>query len=115
MVIFVFPNDAAQIAITVLLAFHFFAVLEVLSPYKSEFDMWLLRGGHETVFLSMSTCCTQGKCGRRESQSQAVLAGVFVAGDMLMILAIVVEVVGVCYAPGKRKLSKKRRHSKVLQ
>lgn len=38
-VVFIFPNDAAQIAITTLTAFFFFATFEVLSPYKSEPDM----------------------------------------------------------------------------
>ncbi|CAM9792296.1 unnamed protein product, partial [Ectocarpus sp. 12 AP-2014] len=52
-VVFIFPNDAAQIAITMLAAFFFLWVFEVLSPYKSESDMWLSRGGHAIVFLSM--------------------------------------------------------------
>ncbi|CAN0344433.1 unnamed protein product, partial [Scytosiphon promiscuus] len=52
-VVFIFPNDAAQIAITILTTFFFFAVFEILSPYKSESDMWLSRGGHVIVFLSM--------------------------------------------------------------
>ncbi|CAM9540886.1 unnamed protein product, partial [Scytosiphon promiscuus] len=52
-VVFIFPNDAAQVAITMLIAFIFFGVLEILSPYKSESDMWLSRGGHVLVFLSM--------------------------------------------------------------
>ncbi|CAN0341912.1 unnamed protein product, partial [Scytosiphon promiscuus] len=52
-VVFIFPNDAAQIAITILIALFFSAVFDVLSPYKSESDMWLSRGGHVIVFLSM--------------------------------------------------------------
>ncbi|CAM9812920.1 unnamed protein product, partial [Ectocarpus sp. 6 AP-2014] len=52
-VVFIFPNDAAQIAIATLMAFFFFATFEVLSPYKSEPDMWLSRGGHVIVFLSL--------------------------------------------------------------
>eukprot|EP00903_Cladosiphon_okamuranus_P018351 g16883.t1 len=38
--VFIFPNDAAQIAITMLLAFFFFMVFEMLRPYASESDMW---------------------------------------------------------------------------
>ncbi|CAN0459726.1 unnamed protein product, partial [Hapterophycus canaliculatus] len=37
-VVFIFPNDAAQIAITMLIAFFFFAMFEVLAPYKSQSD-----------------------------------------------------------------------------
>lgn len=47
------PNDAAQIAIAMLIAFFFFAVFEVLLPYRSGSDIWLSRGGHVIVFLSM--------------------------------------------------------------
>ncbi|CAN0242647.1 unnamed protein product, partial [Scytosiphon promiscuus] len=52
-VVFIFPNDATQIAITIPIALFFSAVFDVLSPYKSESDMWLSRGGHVIVFLSM--------------------------------------------------------------
>ncbi|CAN0380979.1 unnamed protein product, partial [Scytosiphon promiscuus] len=52
-VVFIFPNDAAQIAITMLIAFFFFAAFELLSPYKSESDTWISRGGHVIVYLSM--------------------------------------------------------------
>lgn len=52
-VVFVFPNDAAQIAISVLVAFLFSLLFEVLSPYKSESDKRLARGGHVIVFLGM--------------------------------------------------------------
>ncbi|CAM9718324.1 unnamed protein product [Scytosiphon promiscuus] len=103
-VVFIFPNDAAQVAITLLIAAFFFGVLEVLSPYKSESDMWLSRGGHALVFLSMfyMLLLKVDVSGERDD-SQAVFAGVFVAGHVLMVLAIVVEVVGVCYAPQKKE------------
>eukprot|EP00903_Cladosiphon_okamuranus_P012632 g11818.t1 len=101
-VVFIFPNDAAQVAITMLITFFFFGVFEVLSPYKSESDMWLSRGGHALVFLSMFylLLLKVDVSGERD-ESQAAFAGLFVAGHVLMVLAIVVEVVGVCYASGK--------------
>lgn len=44
------PNDAAQSAITMLVALFFFAVFEVLGPYTVRVpDMWLSRGGHVIV------------------------------------------------------------------
>eukprot|EP00903_Cladosiphon_okamuranus_P018352 g16884.t1 len=52
-VVFISPSDAAQIAITMLLAFFFLAIFEMLRPYASESDMWICRGGHVIVFLSM--------------------------------------------------------------
>ena len=98
-VVFIFPNDAAQLAITVLIAAFFFGVFEVLSPYKSESDMWLSRGGHVLVFLSMFylLLLKVDVSGERD-QSQGAFAGVFVVCHVLMILAVVVEVIGVCYS-----------------
>ncbi|CAN0186921.1 unnamed protein product, partial [Scytosiphon promiscuus] len=104
-VVFIFPNTAAQIATTMLIAFFFFAVFEVLSPYKSESDMWLSRGGHVIVFLSMfDLLLLKVDVSGERDQSQAAFAGVLVAGHVLMVLAIVVEVVGVCYASRKKKV-----------
>ncbi|CAN0486529.1 unnamed protein product [Ectocarpus sp. 12 AP-2014] len=105
-VVFIFPDDAAQIAITMLIAFVFFAIFEVLSPYKSESDMWLSRGGHVIVFLSMFDLLLRkvDVSGERD-QSQALFAGVLVAGHVLMVLAIVVEVFGICYASGRKRVA----------
>lgn len=98
-VVFIFPNDAAQIAITMLITFVFLLVFEALSPYKSESDMWLSRGGHVIVFLSMfDVLLLKVDVSGERDQSQAVFEGLLVAGHVLMMLVIVVEVVGICYA-----------------
>ncbi|CAB1096488.1 unnamed protein product [Ectocarpus sp. CCAP 1310/34] len=103
-VAFIFPNDAAQIAITMLVAFFFSLVFEVMSPYTSESDTWLSRGGHVIVFLSMfDALLLKVDVSSESEQSQDVFAGVFVAGHVLLILAIVVEVVGICLASGKKR------------
>ncbi|CAM9273146.1 unnamed protein product [Ectocarpus sp. 4 AP-2014] len=103
-VVFIFPNTAAQIAITLLIAFFFFAVFEILSPYSSESDMWLSRGGHVIVFLSMfDSLLLRVDVSEERDQSQIAFAGVLVAGHVLMILAIVVEVVGICFVTRKKK------------
>ncbi|CAN0412863.1 unnamed protein product, partial [Hapterophycus canaliculatus] len=92
-VVFIFPNDAAQVAITMLIAFFFFAVFEVLPPYESESDVWLSRGGHIMVFLSMfDMLLLKVDVSHESDRSQAIFAGVLVAGHMLIVLAIVVEV-----------------------
>eukprot|EP00752_Nemacystus_decipiens_P008185 g7321.t1 len=102
-VVFIFPGDAAQVAITMLIAFLFFGILEVLSPYESESDMWLSRAGHALVFLSMFylLLLKVDVSGERD-ESQAAFAGVFVAGHVLMVIVILVEVLvevtGICYA-----------------
>ena len=98
-VVFIFPNSAAQIATTMLIAFSFFVVFEILAPYKSDFDIWLSRGGHILVFLSMYDLLLRRVDVSGESdESQASFAGVLVAGHVLMILAVVVEIAAIIYA-----------------
>ncbi|CAM9479810.1 unnamed protein product [Ectocarpus fasciculatus] len=104
-VVFIFPNDAAQIAITILIAVFFFAVFDILSPYASEFDMWLSRGGQVVVFLSMfDLLLLKVDVSHERSQSQQAYAGVLVAGHVLMFLAIFFEVVGICYASRRNRV-----------
>ncbi|CAN0437324.1 unnamed protein product [Ectocarpus sp. 12 AP-2014] len=111
-VVFIFPNDSAQIAITMLVALFFLVVFEILSPYKSETDVWLSRGGHVIVFLSMfDLLLLRIDVSGERDESQAAFAGVLVAGHVLMILAIVVEVVGFCYASGKQEAAIEVSHS----
>lgn len=52
-VVFIFPNDAAEMAKTILIAFCLLAVFKVLAPYTSECDMGRSRGGHVIVFLGV--------------------------------------------------------------
>ncbi|CAN0089674.1 unnamed protein product [Ectocarpus fasciculatus] len=114
-VVFIFPNSAAQIAITMLAAFFFLVIVETLSPYKSESDMWLSRGGHTIVFLSVFVVLLLKVDVSGESdQSQVVFAGVLLAGHVLMILAIVVEVVGICFVFWKHRVSGKAVSSESL-
>ncbi|CAM9138813.1 unnamed protein product, partial [Hapterophycus canaliculatus] len=104
-VVFIFPNDAAQIAITMLISFVFFAVFDALSPYKSTSDMWLSRGGHMIVFFSMfDMLLLKVDVSSESDQSQAVFAGVLVAAHVLIILVIVVEIVGIWCASRKSRV-----------
>ncbi|CAM9115842.1 unnamed protein product, partial [Laminaria digitata] len=51
--VFMFPNAAAQVAITIMNSLFFFVVSEALSPYASSSDTWLARGGQVIVLFSM--------------------------------------------------------------
>ncbi|CAM9867127.1 unnamed protein product, partial [Laminaria digitata] len=94
-VVFIFPNDTAQIAITIIASFFFFAVSEVLSPYKNASDEWLSRSGHVLIFFSMfNILLLRVDVSQESSESQQVLAGVFVAGHVAMIAAVVAEAIG---------------------
>ena len=105
-VVFIFPNSAAQIAITMLFAFLFFVTFEILAPYKSASDMWLSRGGHVIVFLSMfDLLLRKVDVSGETDDSQASFAGVLVTGHGLMIVAIVVEVAAISYAARKEMVA----------
>ncbi|CAM9378261.1 unnamed protein product, partial [Laminaria digitata] len=52
-VVFVLPDSAAQIAVTLWLSLMFWAVSEVLRPYHGFVERWLYRIGHLVVFASM--------------------------------------------------------------
>ena len=51
-VVFIFPGDAAQIAITIVISFVFSFISEAVRPYKSVLEMWLSRAGHAVLFFS---------------------------------------------------------------
>ncbi|CAM9151036.1 unnamed protein product, partial [Ectocarpus sp. 6 AP-2014] len=91
-VVFIFPNTAAQIAITLMMAFAFVMVSEGLAPYASKWDAWLSRTGHAVVFVSMyiALLLKVDVSGERAG-SQRVYEIVLVAAHACMILAVVTE------------------------
>ena len=98
-VVFIYPNDAAQVAITLVNTFFFFVVSEVLSPYKSVSDMWLSRGGDLIVYFSMfDALLLKMDVSDESSESQRAFAWVHVAEHVIMIVTIVVEIIALYYA-----------------
>lgn len=98
-VVFIYPNDTAQIAITIVNSFFFFVVSEVLSPYQSASDTWISRFGHVIIFFSMfDVLLLRVDVSQESSSSQRLLGGVLVAGHVLLILAVLGEAIGLCYA-----------------
>ena len=103
-VVFIYPNDAAQIAITLMNTFFFFAVSEVLSPYESVSDMWLSRGGHVIIYFSMfDALLLKVDVSDERSESQHALAWVLVAGHAVMIVAVVVEAIALYLAAREKR------------
>ena len=97
-VVFIYPNDTAQIAITVILSFFFLVVSEVLTPYESASDTWVSRSGHILIFFTMfNVLLLRVDVSKESSQSQRILAGVFVAGHAAMIVAVVGEAIVLWY------------------
>ncbi|CBJ48858.1 polymorphic Outer membrane protein G/I family [Ectocarpus siliculosus] len=91
-VVFIFPNTAAQIAITLMMAFAFVMVSEGLAPFASKWDAWLNRTGHTVVFVSMyiALLLKVDVSGERAG-SQRVYEIVLVAAHACMILAVMTE------------------------
>lgn len=91
-VVFIFPDSAAQVSTTFLLALIFFAVSEVLSPYESLQDCWISRFGHLVVLLSMFVALLLKVDVSDESETgQDAYSIVLVVANVAMLLAIVGE------------------------
>lgn len=91
-VVFIYPGTAAQIAVTLLMAFVFVVLAEVLAPYASAWDAWLSRIGHAIVFVSMYVALLlKVDVSNERADSQKVFEGVLVGAHACMVLAIVVE------------------------
>lgn len=97
-VVFIFPNSAAQIATTFLLALFFFAVSEVLNPYETWQDSWLSRLGHAVVLLSMYfALLLKVDVVDDGGSSQELFSVVLVTTNVMMIVAVVMECLAVCW------------------
>eukprot|EP00752_Nemacystus_decipiens_P009914 g8846.t1 len=91
-VVFIYPNTAAQIAVTLVMAFVFVVVSEALAPYGSRWDTWLNRMGHAVVYMSMYVALLlKVDVSDERGDSQKVFEAVLVAAHAGMILAIVTE------------------------
>lgn len=91
-VVFIFPDSAAQIAITLIVAFTFAMASEVLDPYVSTWDTWMSRMGHVVVFLSMYVALLlKVDVSVERAQSQKVFEVVLIFIHAYMIVAVLVE------------------------
>lgn len=98
-VVFIYPNTAAQIAVTIIIAFSFVLVSEWLRPYASRWDFWVSRAGQVVVFLSMCVALLLRVDVSSESQQDRnIFAGILVAVHAIMILAVIVETVALVYS-----------------
>ena len=91
-VVFIYPNTAAQVAVTLLLVFVFVMVSAALAPYASKQDSWLSRVAHIVVFLSMfQALALKIDVSDESSVSQEVFAGVLSAANVCMVVAVIAE------------------------
>ncbi len=98
-VVFIYPNTAAQIAIPLLMAFTFAIVSEWLAPYASRWDSWLNRLGHAVVYVSMyDALLLKVDVSDENSGSQQVFEALIVAAHACLILAVLAETVVLAWA-----------------
>ena len=92
-------DSAAQIAITLILAFVFTVVSEALAPYESQLDAWVSRLGHAVVVASMYYALLLKVDVSDETQSsQNAFDIVLIVTHVAMVLAVVGETLITTYS-----------------
>lgn len=93
-IVFIFPNTAAQVAITLVMTFVFAILSEALQPYESKWDTWLNRIGHAVIFSSVYVALLlKVDVSNEQDTSQKVFEGTIVAAHTFMVLVVVLETV----------------------
>lgn len=91
-VVFIYPNTVAQVAVTLVMAFAFFGVAEALDPYSSRWDCWISRTGQAIVYMSMYVALLlKADVSNERTASQNVLEAVLVATHICLVSAVVVQ------------------------
>ncbi len=97
LVVFILPDTAGQVMTAFLLSLAFFAVFTVLYPYADARDTWLARIGHAIVMMSMFVAlAVKLDVEDDDGFSRDVFAGALVLVNVVMILTVVVEALGMC-------------------
>ncbi|CAN0520317.1 unnamed protein product, partial [Scytosiphon promiscuus] len=85
-VVFIYPNTAAQVAVALMMAVFFVFLSEGLAPYESRWDAWLSRTGHAIVFTSMYVALLlKVDVSHERASSQSVFEVVLVSAHVCMI------------------------------
>lgn len=93
-VVFIFPNTAAQIAVTLVIAVLFIFVSEGLAPYESPWDTWVSRIGHGVVFISMYLALLlKVDVSDNTAYSQKAFETILVSVHVCMVLAVIAEAI----------------------
>lgn len=106
-VVFIYPNTAAQVAVTLVVAVFFLAVSEGLAPYKSRWNAWVSRMGHVIVFTSMYVALLlKVNLSDERGGSQKVFEAILVSAHAVMIIVVVVEAIVMSFSLGEPQLVK---------
>ncbi|CAM9147480.1 unnamed protein product, partial [Ectocarpus fasciculatus] len=91
-VVFIYPNTAAQIAVALLMAVVFAMISEALSPYASRWDTWLCRMGHAVVAVSMYVALLlKVDVSDERASGQKVFESLLVAAHVCMVGVVLLE------------------------
>ncbi|CAN0170750.1 unnamed protein product, partial [Ectocarpus sp. 4 AP-2014] len=94
LVVFIYPNTAAQIAITLIMTVVFAVLSEAIRPYAQAWDTWVSRVSHAVVFMSVYVALLlKVDVSNEKGSSQKVFEAVLVTAHACMILAVVVETI----------------------
>ncbi|CAB1107755.1 unnamed protein product [Ectocarpus sp. CCAP 1310/34] len=93
-VVFIYPNTAAQIAVALPMAVVFAMISEPVAPYVSRWDTWLCRMGHAVVAVSMYVALLlKVDVSDERASSQRVFESLFVAAHVCMVGVVLLEVI----------------------
>ena len=88
----IFPDSAAQVAFTIMIAVIFAIISEALAPYECRPNMWVSRLGHAVVILSMYFALLLKVDIANDSQdSQHMFEIILIATHVVMILTATTE------------------------
>ena len=93
-IVFIYPNTAAQIAVTLAISVVFIFVSEILAPHESHWDTWISRTGHIVIFASMYVALLlKVDVSGENATSQETFEVILIFAHGCMILTVVVEAV----------------------
>lgn len=116
-VVFIYPNTAAQVAVTLMIALFFIVVSLLLAPFVSKWDASLSLIGHGVIFTSVYVALlSKVDVTDERDASQEVFAGILVSAHACMVVAVVVETVviycsiGLQGGPRQRESPRRKAH-----
>ena len=109
-VILIIDDDsAAQIAVTLILAFVFTVISEGLAPYESQTDAWVCRLGHAVVVASIYyALLLKVDVSGETPASQELFDAILILTHVVMILTVVFETILTGYAMSRGQVENPR-------
>lgn len=91
-VVFMYPDTVAQVAIALMIAAFFMVLCEVLAPYESVWDAWVSRLGHVIVFSSIYLALLLHiDVSNERLASQKAYEAILVAAHVIMVVIVLVQ------------------------